>query len=343
MRHRPNVILHRCFWAPSESSRESRFPPSLSAVQSRRFERAERLAVSTETSRSLLLAWPDYREPARRLAGEAAIGCEDIHIHRFPDGESLVRLPQRLPERVIFYASLDTANQRLIELELAAATATELGARQLTLVAPYLCYMRQDKAFHPGEAVSQRIIGELLARRFDTLVTVDPHLHRTPRLADAVPVRRAVAVTAAPLMADWIAEHTRDALLIGPDEESEQWVGAIAEARALEFCVARKQRRGDREVLITLPGDVDFTRRHVVMVDDVASTGHTLATAARQLAESGAACITVLVTHALFSGDALANLRDAGVGQICSTDSILHESNKMELAPLLAAAIGEVA
>ncbi len=87
--------------------------------------------------------------------------------------------------------SLDRPNDKLIELLLAAEAARELGARHLTLVAPYLCYMRQDAAFRPGEAVSQRIDGRFLARSFDAVVTVDPHLHRTARLGDAVPAARA--------------------------------------------------------------------------------------------------------------------------------------------------------
>lgn len=293
------------------------------------------MAADSANEPALALAFPDYREPAERFAAAAGIGCEAIRVHHFPDGESLVRLPDRLPEHVALYTSLDDANQRLIELELAAATAATLGAERLTLVAPYLCYMRQDAAFRPGEAVSQRIVGELLARHFDTLVTVDPHLHRTARLADAVPVRRAVALTAAPLMADWIAAHVNEPLLVGPDEESAQWVSAIAASGETEFCVARKTRLGDRDVRIALP-EAGFAGRNVVLVDDVASTGRTLAAAADELARRGAASITVLVTHALFVGDAWATLRAAGVSRICSTDSILHESNGIPLAGLLA-------
>ena len=286
----------------------------------------------------LVLAFPDYREPARRLAAKAGADCADVEIHRFPDGESLVRLPEALPEHVILYRSFDDANRQLIELELAAATALQLGARRLTLVAPYLCYMRQDKAFRPGEAISQRIIGNLIARHFDTLITVDPHLHRIGDVAEAVPVRRAINVSAAPAMAAWLATQADGPLLIGPDEESAQWVEAIASPAGLDFAVARKRRIGDREVRIELP-EIELAARNVVLVDDMASTGNTLAEAARQIAGRGAASISELVSHALFVGDALARLRDAGVGDICSTDSLLHESNRVHLDELLAVAL----
>lgn len=288
----------------------------------------------------ILLAFPGYRQPAQRLAARAGLDYADIDIHAFPDGESRVRLPARLPRQVILCCTLNAANHQLIELELAAATALQLGAERLTLVAPYLCYMRQDTAFHPGEAISQRIIGGLLARRFDTLITVDPHLHRTHDLSDAVPVRRAVALSAAPVMADWLASRPGDPLLLGPDEESAQWVAAIATPGRREYGVARKRRLGDREVRIELP-DLAFAGRDIVLVDDVVSTGHTLAEAAHMLSAEGAASISVLATHALFVDGALARLHAAGVEEICSTDSVLHPSNCLQLDELLATALTE--
>ena len=287
---------------------------------------------------AVILGFPAYAAAARRLAAAARYDYADIDVHRFPDGESLVRLPEKLPQSVVFYTSLDNPNERLIEIELAAATAVELGAKRLTLVAPYLCYMRQDRAFHPGEAVSQRIIGALLARHFATLITVDPHLHRTPTLAAAIPVRRAVALSAAPVIAAWLKGHSGAALLIGPDEESRQWVGAIAESCALEYDVATKTRIDDADVRIALP-ERSYAGRDVVLVDDIASTGHTLAEAAAAISARGASSVSVIVTHALFVGDALLRLRDAGVQNVCSTDSIPHESNQLHLDSILADAL----
>ena len=138
--------------------------------------------------RPLVLGFPEYAGQGRRLAAAAGLDYADVGIHHFPDGESRVRLPPRLPSRIVFCRSLHRPNDKLVELALAAHTARELGAERLTLVAPYLCYMRQDKAFAPGEAVSQRIAGALIADWFDELITVDPHLHRTLSLEQAVPV-----------------------------------------------------------------------------------------------------------------------------------------------------------
>jgi ribose-phosphate pyrophosphokinase len=296
--------------------------------------------MSKANAPRLVLGFPSYRQPAERLARAAGLDYADVAIHRFPDGESLVRVPAQLPEHVALCVSLNEPNTKLVELELAAATALTLGAKRLTLVTPYLGYMRQDTAFHPGEAVSQRVIGALLARHFDTLITVDPHLHRTHDLRAAVPVRRAVALTAANLMVAWLRNRVERPLLMGPDEESKQWVGAIAVASGLEYGVSRKQRLGDREVRVELPA-LPFAGRHVVLIDDVASTGRSLAAAAEQLAAKGAASLAVLVTHALFVGDALDRVKNAGVREICSTDSVPHESSALHLDRLLAAALRE--
>jgi ribose-phosphate pyrophosphokinase len=261
-----------------------------------------------------------------------------VDLHHFPDGESKLRLPASLPDHVVFCRSLDRPNEKLTELLLAADSARALGAARLTLVAPYLCYMRQDTAFAPGEVVSQRIIGRFLAGLFDTLITVDPHLHRVHSLAEAVPAQRSVALSAATAMGEFLAARNVRPLLVGPDRESEQWVRAAAAGAALDYVVADKTRHGDRNVEVRLPEHA-YAGADAVLVDDVASTGHTLAVAARALRQAGAGRVDVLVTHALFVGDALALLEDAGVSAVWSSDSVPHPSNAFSLATALAQAV----
>jgi ribose-phosphate pyrophosphokinase len=226
----------------------------------------------------------------------------------------------------------------LTELLLAAAGARELGARRLTLVSPYLAYMRQDMAFTPGEVVSQRHLGALLAAAFELVVTVDPHLHRVPTLDAVLPGGRGVALSAAPLLGRWIAGQVPQALLLGPDEEAGQWAAAAAHAGALDHAVCLKQRRGDREVEVALPS-VPVAGRAVVLLDDVASTGRTLVAAARGALAAGAASVDVAVTHALFVDDAQVQVQAAGVRRLWSTDCVPHPSNVVSVVPLLADAL----
>ena len=288
---------------------------------------------------ALIIGFPEYENQSAALAKAAGLAFGVARVHRFPDGESRLTLPPDLPAQVIFCRSLDHANAKLAELVIAAGGARDLGAKKLSLVAPYLCYMRQDKAFHPGEVVSQKAIGHCLAAYFDNLLTVDAHLHRISRLAEAAPVAgRAVNLNATAPMARFIQAQVDNACLIGPDQESEQWVAAIARHAALDFGVASKQRYGDRNVKVSLP-DGDYRGRHMVLVDDVASTGKTLLQAARALAPYRPASVSVLVTHALFVGDAMDQLKTAGVDRIWSCDSIPHPTNAVALADILAAGL----
>jgi len=282
----------------------------------------------------MLLLFPDYLEAGKRLANELSQPYELIDIHRFPDGESRVTLPPLKQKAITICCSLDHPNNKLIELLLVVETAREMGVEEITLVAPYLCYLRQDIAFHPGEAVSGRIISRLLARLFERVITVDPHLHRISQLSDVMPNCRAESLASAELMGEFLQQKCQCPLLIGPDAESEQWVRAIAEPAGLDFAVALKERLGDREVRIKLP-DHNYHQHEVVLVDDMISTGRTLINVTRQLKAQGAETIHCLVTHALFSDDVTRQLHEAGISQIWSSDSINHASNALSLTPLL--------
>jgi len=286
-----------------------------------------------------LLYFEEDEAIAIETAAEADLRPLPVRRHRFPDGELRLQLPTDLPARVVVWRGLQQPNEKLVELLLLARTAHELGALQLTLVAPYLAYMRQDMAFNPGEAVSQRVIGRFLASLFDAVITVDPHLHRVDTLRQAVPARDAIVISGAPLLADLIATQRQRVLLIGPDEEALQWVAQAAARHGWDHGVCRKTRHGDRQVDIELPA-LDVAGRTVVLIDDVISSGHTVAQAARQLRAAGAASVDVAVTHALFAAGAMELLRAAGVDAVWSTNAIAHPSNAVSIVPSVAQTLG---
>ncbi len=283
----------------------------------------------------LLLGFADYEIPAKNLADTLKIEYASVDIHRFPDGESKLTLPVNLPDTVAFCRSLNQPNSKLIELLIAAQTARQQGALEIILIAPYLCYMRQDIAFSPGEAISQKIIGKFLAEHFDTVITVDAHLHRIHDLHEAIPVSQAINLSAAELIGDYVNAHVKNPLLLGPDEESEQWVQSAANIGDFEFGVAFKERTGDRSVKISLP-DMSFEQRNVVIIDDMASTGQTIIETAKQLFQENAQNVYCVVTHALFYEQVTERMQQAGIQSVWSTDSVQHPTNNISLAKLLA-------
>lgn len=286
-----------------------------------------------------IFAFGECAASAGKLADELGIACHQISVHRFPDGESMVRAP-RSARMALLYRSLDNPNAKLVELILAAAALRDMGAASVILVAPYLAYMRQDMAFHEGEAVSQRVIGHLIASHFDGLVTIDPHLHRISRLDEAVPGIPALALSAAPALSAALGEDDAP-VLVGPDSESRQWVEAIAAPRSLAVLVGEKQRKGDRDVELVIPDATVVQGRPAVLVDDVISSGRTLIAAARLLREAGATCVEALATHCLASADDIALMTKAGIERIRSTETVEGQTACIPVASILARAIRE--
>jgi len=286
----------------------------------------------------LILGFPESLTEAQLLADNLQVTMAAVDIHRFPDGESLVTLPAQVPDTVIFFRSLHNPNSKLIELYLAIETAKSLGCKRAILVTPYLCYMRQDKVFQQGQGVSQKIIGDLLSGWVDDLITVDPHLHRISNLFEALPQCRSTALSAAPLIGDYLGDTGYNGVLVGPDEESRQWVAQVAERCGLDYVVANKVRSGDRSVQVTLP-DYPYADKEAILVDDVISSGNTMMEAARQLHDRGAIGVSAICTHGLFAPGAEEAMTSAGIIEVITTNAIPQPSNRIDLSPLLAAAI----
>lgn len=273
---------------------------------------------------------------AEELVSESLVAGE-FEFRHFPDGESYVRLVTPVRDRdVLLLCSLDGPDAKLLPLLFAARAARELGARRVGLVAPYLAYMRQDKAFHSGEAITSTYFAQLLSGAFDWLVTCDPHLHRHTSLGEIYSIDTAVISAAGPI-ARWIAERVRSPMLFGPDEESEQWVSQIAGQIGASFSVFAKQRSGDRAVRIS--GNADLAGRTPVIIDDIVSSARTMAEAVKLLRTQGATAPICLGVHGLFAGDAMATLRDAGAGEIVTSNSVYHATNGFSVAPELLEAI----
>lgn len=290
----------------------------------------------------VLLPFPAQRTLAQAVAPlmNARIGRLDWRL--FPDGESLLAIDEDIAgAQVAVLASLNRPDEIALALRFTAATAREFGAAKVGLIAPYLAYMRQDKRFLPGEAVTAPLFSCFLQDSFDWLVTVDPHLHRVHDLSELyrIPTRR---VAAAPLVADWIRANVADAMVIGPDSESEQWAAEIAHRAGVPHQVLKKIRRGDRNVEVSLPDLASARGRTPVIVDDIVSSGHTVLETIKHLTSHGLPAPVCIVIHAVFAQDAYQQLVVAGAAQVVSTDSIFHPSNRISIAEPLARASIEV-
>lgn len=290
----------------------------------------------------LIFALPGNEAMANSIANILGAEIGGLELRAFPDGESYLRFVTESGRRdIALICTLDHPDTKLLQLLFAAAAARDLGAERVGLIAPYLAYMRQDRRFKPGEAVTSREIANLLSDAFDWLVTVDPHLHRYSSLAELYRIPTRVA-HAAPLISQWIKANVPQALVIGPDAESEQWVSAVANDAGAPFTVLQKIRRGDRDVEITLPDLRDLGARTPVLVDDIISSGHTMAEAVRLLAGRTAKRPVCIAVHGLFADHSDRMLATAGA-RIVTSNSVAHVSNAIDVAPLLASGVSELA
>jgi ribose-phosphate pyrophosphokinase len=288
---------------------------------------------------AIMMALPGAETLATALRGH--LGCEagELLLHRFPDGETCPRLARAVAGRdVVLVAALEHPDSKIMALYLSTCVARELGARSVGLVVPYLPYMRQDAVFAPGQGVTSRHVARLLSGCCDWLVTVDPHLHRYHNLSELYEIATEV-VPAAPLIARWIGANVARPVLVGPDQESEQWVAQVAAGAGCPYTVLSKVRSGDREVAVSLPDAAQLAGRTPVLVDDIVSTARTMIAAVERLKAGGFAAPVCIGVHALFAGAAYAELQAAGAGRIVSCDTVAHASNQIGVGAPLATAV----
>jgi ribose-phosphate pyrophosphokinase len=274
---------------------------------------------------------------AEALGGEVG----GLELRAFPDGETYLRFRSELAGRsVTLVCTLDRPNDKIVALLFAAATARELGAKEVGLTAPYLAYMRQDRRFNPGEAVTSHQIARLLSDAFDWLVTADPHLHRYRSLGEIyrIPTR---IVHCAPLVSAWIKANVARPLIIGPDSESEQWVSAVARDVPAPFTVLDKVRRGDRDVEISVRSMADLDGRTPVLVDDIISTGRTMIEAVRLIRGRAGDSPVCVAVHGLFADRSDIALAKAG-SRVVTSNSVPHETNGIDITSLLTGAIARL-
>jgi ribose-phosphate pyrophosphokinase len=173
-----------------------------------------------------------------------------------------------------------------------------------------------------------------LSQWLDGLLTFDPHLHRHKSLSEIYSIPTQV-LHAQALVVEYIRNHLSKPLLIGPDQESRQWVEGVAQKAECPFLVLTKERLGDREVRVSIPEASKFREHRPVLVDDIISTGQTLMETARHLQDHGLPAPVCIGVHAVFSGNAWQEMQQVGIEEIVTTNAIAHPTNQLDLSPLI--------
>jgi len=273
---------------------------------------------------------------AKSIAKYLKAGYGRLKTRAFPDGELDVRLPHDVKGKDIvlvqsFYGAISDC---ILEVIFAASTAKELGAKKITLIAPYFPYHRQDKRFHPAQTVSIEVIGKLMDRYLDGIIIMDPHLHRKDSLSQIfrIPSRK---LTANGAIAKFIQKNVKNSVIIGPDWESYKWAQKIGEQIGAEYHILHKKRYSSRKVRIFFRKGVELKGRKVVIVDDIISSGHTILETIKELRAIGIRDISVICVHGLFAEGSLKKIQKTGA-KVFSCNTIPNAVSKIDVSLVLA-------
>lgn len=271
-----------------------------------------------------------------RVADELRARMMAIESKIFPDGESYLRFAEEFSDQdlVVIKSCFPQQDKRLVELLFILDAAKELGAKRTIAVVPYLAYARQDKRFRPGEVVSNSSVGKLLgAVGADLLVTVDVHQKESLKNYQT----RTVNVSAMPLLAEHLkGMRLSQPYILAPDKGASAHAQLVASILRTDYAYFEKQRDRVTGQIVTSERDLKLDGRDAVILDDIISTGTTIANVAKIAQKCGAQKIIAACTHALLVGDALETMKRGGVTEVIGTDTISSLVSRVSVAPAIA-------
>lgn len=279
---------------------------------------------------------PSDEQLAKKVAEKLKFDLGQAVFRRFPDKETFVQIKTEVKNKnIILFGGLNNPDEKFIPIAFFAETTRRLGAKSVGLIAPYLGYLRQDKEFHSGEAINSRIFASMLSPHIDWLVTIDPHLHRHHALSEIYTIPAHV-LHAESLIAVWIKNNINQPVLIGPDEESKQWVSGVAQLASAPYIVLEKMRHGDRKVEISVPEINEYKSHTPVLVDDIISTARTMIETVRHLDHAGMSPTVCIGVHAIFVNSSYQELLQEKVAKVVTCNTIQHKSNVIDIGELIA-------
>ena len=289
--------------------------------------------------KSIVFSLPGNELLTEKIIQKTHFEKGDFILHHFPDGETDVRIISPIENKKVYIiCTLQNPNEKILPLFFLCKLAKDLKASSVCLIAPYLAYMRQDKLFNPGEAITSTYFATLISSFCDQLITLDPHLHRLSAL-DKIYSIPSLVLHASSLISNWIQAHVSNAILIGPDSESEQWLSQVAQKAGVPFLLLNKIRYGDHEVEISKVHAEKYMHHTPVLIDDIISTAHTMMETIKYLKQDGMKPAVCIGVHAIFAENAYADLMHSGVQKVVTTNSIMHESNQIDISDLIAAVL----
>ncbi len=267
---------------------------------------------------------------ATHLAKILRTSVVDVQFSRFPDGEQYLLAGDLDDESIIVGSVVD--NDALVQL-LLLVDACDSSTNRLVL--PYMAYARQDKRFRTGEPISARAIAQVLSRGVSDVITVNIHEKEVLKYF-SVPAQN---LSLAEDIGAYIRTlHLDNPLILAPDDGALAFAGQVASANGWDFDHLEKTRLNGSEVRMA-PKQLCAASRSVVIVDDIISTGGTIATATGMLYQQGARDVYAACVHGVLTGGAYVRLMATGIRDVICSDTIERACSKISAADQIARAI----
>jgi ribose-phosphate pyrophosphokinase len=284
---------------------------------------------------ALVFAGDGTENLAAQLAQRLGSTVGQAEFKTFPDGEEYVRLVTDVKDQDVVIVQSTFPPRRFFQLLLMLNACKEAGAKRVRAVVPYLAYARQDRVFKPGEPLSSRLVAECLSLYAAEVITVDAHKDDI-RAFYRIPFTNVSAETP---IADELKRLKVDVVL-APDAGAMPRAKAVAERIGAQFDYLEKKRITS-EIVEMKPKNLDVKGKSVCILDDIISTGGTMAKALEQLARNGAREVYAACVHGLFLGDAAQRLRQAGAKVIVATNTIESEHSRVSVADVVVQALAK--
>lgn len=290
----------------------------------------------------IIVSGPASPSLSKRVIDATGADSLQLETKTFPDGETYVRFPESLAGRevAVIQSCYPPQNKNFLDLLFILDTAREMGARATAALVPYFAYARQDDSYRTGEAVSARTIARLIeATGASHFITVDMPSTKALRYFRI----HAENLTCMGLIADHLKTlRLKQPFVLAPDDGAIPLAETVSKRLGIEFAWFEKTRDKITGDVSTSERELNLEGRDAVVVDDVISTGRTIANTARIARRQGAARVIAACAHVLLAGEARSTLRSAGVEEVIGTDSIETESRPVSIAPVLAEALRKI-
>jgi ribose-phosphate pyrophosphokinase len=276
-----------------------------------------------------LIAGSASKSLTEKISRSDNISIVQTQIKRFPDGELYIRILENIKNEEITIIQTTYPDENIIELFLLLDAVKRAGAKNITVVIPYFGYARQDKQFNVGEPISAAALARLISTLTDEVVTIDPHKEHILDFF-TIPSKSVSAVTP---ISSYLSDKKID-MVLAPDHGALARAKQAADQLNCEVDYLEKTRLDGSTITIT-PKNLDAKGKTVAIIDDIISTGGTMAEAIKQLHSQDVKKIYVACTHGLFAGSAIKKLQEAGCEEIIATDTIETQFSTVSVASAL--------